>query len=723
MQSSVQVQGQRPPALQPVDSELDLGALGAAIWARKGTIILLTLAATIIAFIAVNLITPIYKSESRILIEGRENIFLRPEAERTPIPRGEVDQEAIASQVQLLMSRDLALEVIKKLKLGELPEFDPVLGRISPVKRVLVYLGLRKDPLQMTKEERVLQSFSERLSVYAVDRSRVIVIGFESENPELAARVANTIAEVYLTMQKDAKREQTRAAGQWLAGEIEKLRKRVAEAESRAEAYRSKANLLVGTNNTTLSNQQLGEFNSQVGAARAQKADAESRAKLIRSMLKSGKPLDLTDIVNSELMRRLSEQQVTLRAQLAEQSATLLPGHPRIKELRAQIANLDRQILSEADRIARSLENEAVVADARVKALSANLDQLKRQATTVNEQDVQLRALEREAKAQRDLLSSYLAKYREAVARDSVEATSADARIISRATVSNTPAFPKKLPTVIVAALAMFVLSTGLVATSALLRGAVFVPVGGAVVGTFAPASEEPAQVPAAAAETAVRVAPTVRPLNVPRPSPGITAEAIDAAVGDVRSAGEAARRITVVGAARMAGTTVAATSLARALATENPVVLVDLALAAPNLSVISSEPQAPGLAELVRGEATFGQIITRDRFSRVHLVTAGSVGSDPEAIYRSQRLDMALDALAQTYDHVIIDAGSLDDSNIAALARIARYAVLVAHQPEDAVTSAARERLRAAGFADVRVLIDNPPGPATGSDGARAAA
>ena len=108
--------------------------------------------------------------------------------------------------------------------------------------------------------------------------------------------------------------------------------------------------------------------------------------------------------MNSELLRRLSEQQVTLRAQLAEQSSTLLDQHPRIKELRAQIADLERQMRAEAERLARAFENDAKGAADRLQSLSAMLDQLKKQAGSSNEQDVKLRALERDAKSQRDLL-------------------------------------------------------------------------------------------------------------------------------------------------------------------------------------------------------------------------------------------------------------------------------------------------------------------------------
>src|SRR5205814_10704405 len=105
------------------------------------------------------------------------------------------------------------------------------------------------------------------------------------------------------------------------------------------------------------------------------------------------------------------------------------------------------------------------IAGGRVEGLSARLEQLKKLATSTNGQDVQLRALEREAKAQRDLLESYLAKYREATTRENIDAAPADGRIISRASVSNTPAYPKKLPIVLIATLASLLLSTGLITT------------------------------------------------------------------------------------------------------------------------------------------------------------------------------------------------------------------------------------------------------------------
>jgi uncharacterized protein involved in exopolysaccharide biosynthesis len=685
--------------VQAAVEELDLGALGRALWRRRVSILALTLGAAAVAFIAVSLITPKYKSETRVLIETRENIFLRPEAEKLSEPTAAVDQEAVASQVQLILSRDLARDIIEKLKLGERAEFDPVLHGPSLIKTLLGLIGIARDPMSMTPEERVLKSFQDRLTAYQAEKSRVIVIEFESADPELAAQVANAVAAQYLVLQRAAKQTQTRAAGQWLAGEIDKLRTKVAAAEADVERYRSKSGLFVGTNNQTLSSQQLTDYNGQLAAARAQKADAEAKARLIRDALRAGAAIEFSDITNSELLRRLSEQRVTLRAQLAEQSSTLLPQHPRIKELRAQIADLEAQIKTEGERVARSLENDAKLADARMGTLGSGLDTLKQQATTSNEQDVALRALERDAKSQRDLLESYLAKYREATARDSIDAASPDARVISTATVSNTPSWPKTVPTVLVAALGVLALSVGFALTSELLAA---MPMQSA---PLAPAAADPAPAGRRAKPARTPVA-TERPPVDPQPAvAGVPLEVIEALGREIGEAGEAGRRIMVVGAARHIGTTVTAITLARSLARQGRVVLVDLALGNPDISVIAADPAAPGIADLIRGDATYGEIITRDRHSRVHLAMAGHAASDAGAIIASPRLAITLEALARSYDHLVIDAGALPQIDAELFAQFAPRAVLIAHQIEDVAAIEARERLLRAGFIEVGTL------------------
>jgi uncharacterized protein involved in exopolysaccharide biosynthesis/Mrp family chromosome partitioning ATPase len=703
------------PVAPAAPGDIDLRALGDALKRKRGYVIVPTVLALVLSITVVNLITPRYKSEARILIDGRENVFLRPNADRSVEARSALDAEAVTSQVQLVLSRDLAREVIKKNKLAERPEFDPVLQGLSPLKSLLALFGIGRDPFSMTPEERVLDAYFDRLTAYAVDKSRVIVVEFQSRDPDLAARVANSIADGYLVLQQSARLEQAKSASQWLSGEIDNLRNKVAEAESRAEDFRSKSSLFVGTNNTTLSNQQMGEVNTQLNNARALKSDAETKARLIREMLQGGRPIEASEVLNSELMRRLSEQRVTLRAQLAEQSSTLLDNHPRIKELKAQLADLERQIRDEAGKISRSLDNDARIAGGRVESLMASLDQLKKQASSTNGQDVQLRALEREAKAQRDLLETYLAKYREATTRENIDAAPAEGRIISRAIVSNMPAYPKKLPIVLIATLATLLLSAGLIVTGELLSitapravAAIASAAATATAATAAAAAREPnfAPPPAADGEPEFYEAPPQAPAAL---------DEIEELALTLRDAGQAAHKVTVLGTASGESVTLTALTLARLLARTARVVVVDLASASPTMAAVSVDPNAPGLAELMQGEASFSQVITRDRVSRVQIVNAGRPGFD-RTLLQSPRLTLAIDALLRVYDHVLLDAGTASDLPAELLTTNARAVVV----PEASMDADARalmsEQLRSVGFGDV-AMLEKPVQPSDAAE------
>jgi MinD-like ATPase involved in chromosome partitioning or flagellar assembly len=198
------------------------------------------------------------------------------------------------------------------------------------------------------------------------------------------------------------------------------------------------------------------------------------------------------------------------------------------------------------------------------------------------------------------------------------------------------------------------------------------------------------------ATPAAAAAAPVMMPLPV---------STIDQIAHSLRAGGDAGRRVTVVGTERNVGTTYAAITLARALAKEANVVLVDMAFGAPNLSVISADPSAPGLTELVQGTASFSDIITRDQYSNVHLIATGAVGNDGPMLSASPMLATMIEALVRSYDHVVLDIGAAADVAVERFAPLAQRAVLVTADPANPSTRATRERLMLAGFADVSLL------------------
>ena len=235
--------------------------------------------------------------------------------------RALLDQQGIISQVQLLESGDLARTIIKEVPAGDDRRVQPDRSADHP-PRCLSGIGLR-EPTSI--EDEVLLRYFDRLEVFQVERSRVIVVRFWSEDPELSAKIANGIVEEYFKLQAEAKRVSTKSAISLLEPEIARLKDEVESAQRRVAEFRAGADLLLGADNQTLSQQQLAELNSQLSAARAAKSDAEAKASLIRELLKSGSALEsAADVLSSQLIQRLRERQVALKARIAELSTTML---------------------------------------------------------------------------------------------------------------------------------------------------------------------------------------------------------------------------------------------------------------------------------------------------------------------------------------------------------------------------------------------------------------
>jgi uncharacterized protein involved in exopolysaccharide biosynthesis len=707
----------RPPDYPDARPDsVNLAQIWQALKLRWRWIFIPTLIAFAGSLVFVNIVSPRYTGEAKVLLEIRESFYTRPGQERTDQPQ--IDEQAVASQVQVVLSRDIGRAAVRRLQLVGNPEFDPLVHGIGPVRRLLILLGLASNPYDFPPEERVLDNFYDRLLVYPVGRSRVLAIEFRSKDAELAARGANTVADLYLDLQEAAKKDTARSASTWLGPAIDQLRARVAAAEAKVEAFRARSGLLTGGANTTITAQQLSDLNAQLAQARSAQADAQAKARLIRDMIRSRQITEIPDVANNELIRRLTEQTINLRAQLALESRTLLPQHPRIKELNAQLADLEVQVRTAAERTARTLENEARLAGSRVESLQAAMESQKNVAATANESEVQLRALEREARAEREQLESYLTRYREALARDVSNATPPDARVVSRAAVPQVPSFPKKLPTVVLVTLATLIFAVGAVVGRELLglRGvegpAIWpAPLGKAAIermmsvsGRAAPSPNGFGAEPSASAATAASVSAS--------PAPASSSERynFDSLVARLSKAKaeDRGRRVLITSVENPIDATDMAKGLGRMLSRGGRAILVSLDRAA-------SDPAGePGLTDLVGGEATFSDIIERESGMRLHTVPLGKL--DIAVLHKDQtNLDLALSAFDQTYDWVLCVLRHSREEALLSLFAPKVDAVVIASNADPASGSLVDlyERAKRAGAPDVVVAREQAPAAA----------
>lgn len=659
--------------------ELDLRAIWTALKRRKRWILWPTLAVLALTTVAVNLIPARYTGEARLLMENRDSYFTRPGQEREQSGQAAFDPEAIQSQIQIIMSSDLGRKAIKRLGLVGNPEFDPAVSGLGVFSRFLTMIGLMKPATDRSIEDRVLDVYNQHILVYPVGRSRVVAVEFNSKDPELAAKGANVIAELYVDELSNAKKDTARSAGDWLSTTIDQLRRRVADAEAKTEEYRARMGLLVGSNNTTLAQQQLAEQTTQLTAAKAQLAETQAKARMIRDMLRNNRIFEISDVVNNDLIRRMLEQRSNLRTQLALESRNLLPEHPQIKALNAQLADIENQIRLAADRQVRALENDIQVSASRVEALQSALDQQKKTAAGANEAEVQLRAYEREARTLREQLESYLAKYREAVSRDSENALPGDARIIQRASVPLQPSFPRKIPTILIATLASLIMSTAGVIARELMASRRAV-------------EEEPRELPVSPepdphmsfersekpAQPAKVAAAGFGDPSITHAAPGETFAALTNRIAQAKARDGAIRLIiSHIGV----GTEGVAVGLARTLAANSRTILVSCT---PEAAASQDEASGDaGLSDLLDGDVSFMEVIHREPASRLHVMGPGGHRLD-EVEGVEHTLPLVLEALGETYDTVVIDIpADLPSSIVRLIGEQSDVAVLAGPGPD----------------------------------------
>jgi exopolysaccharide transport family protein len=728
------------------DLDVDLRQLFASLARNWLRILVIALAVTALALALAWKATPLYKAETKLLIETRESVFTRPDS-NGEADRPILDERGISSQVQLVSSNNILRKVAQKLDLASLPEFDPA-ANLSMLSRFLIVAGLKSDPQEIPAEDRVLAAMREKLNVYPIETSRVIVIEFSSENPKLAAAIPDAIAEAYIADQGSAKLESNAAATDWLAPEIADLSKRVKDAEAKVAAYRSQSGLLLGQNNSVLATQQLSELSSELSRVRASRASAEATAASVREALKNGGSLDaLPEVLSSNLIQRLRERQVQLRNEIADLSTTLLDNHPRIRSLRSQLADLDSQIRAEAEKVLKSVTAEAKTAQAREDQLTSDLNKLKAQSAEAGEQQVELNALEREANAQRQLLESYMTRYREASSREDRNYLPVDARIFSPAVIPTEAYFPKIAPIVSAAFVASVLVMSIITLLRELFSGRAMRPAAGRPLEPVEevvmpvvrqePAASAPEPQPTgaepqpASAELqsadmeppAASVEAQAGPESLPR-----AMEMQVSALGEIDIA-RAAGKLVEAGASRAIfvspeGDEAAASSVlvSRAVADAGlRVLLLDLTASGAASRPMLDSGLFPGITNLLASEAQFSDVIHPDRYSDCHVIPVGT--ADPaRAMRAADRLPIIMQSLTTAYDLVVVECGPTDSHGIGRLVADGTEIFVSMIEPDEVVAQAA-DQLVGNGYPDITLVTpaghDRPGTPVSGRSAA----
>lgn len=411
------------------------------------TVLLTMLASALFVF----QLTPRYTAETQVLIGTRTTNVVDIESVLESL---RPDRATVQNEVEVLASRSLAEMVVDELGLLERPEFNRRLRPRHPLSYPLQWLPepiravlFAAEPAASTPEEAertirddTITALVDSLNVETVRISNVVSVAVTTEDAELAATVANKLADIYLREQIEQKLRASEQAVDWLDGRLLTLTEQVEHSERAVEDYRL-AQGLTQTSDSTLIEQQISEVNSQLIAARATTAEADARLRQARELMRSEDGIySAAEVLAAPLIQNLRMQEANLAGEAEQMAQEYGPRHPRMINVRAELTDIRAKIAEEVERIVFSLDNSLEVARTREATLEESIEELKAEAVRLTASQARLRVLEREAAANQALFDMFLARQMETGNLEDLFA--ADARIISRATVPRDQAWP-----------------------------------------------------------------------------------------------------------------------------------------------------------------------------------------------------------------------------------------------------------------------------------------
>jgi polysaccharide biosynthesis transport protein len=432
----------RPELLEPYQIEEvvegpDLRAHWRTIQKRRWTILSILLITFTISLIVTWKEKAVYRADALLEIQ-RENANIPTVQELFQLEN--VSDNYLETQYKVLQSETLARRVIDELHLERDSEFNPPKNNWFQAKADAAALGVERriDP---DVAQTVLREFKDRLSVDPVRRSRLVQISFESQDPEIAARAANALAENYIQENLESRWQAAQKASEWLSKQLESFKAKLERSEDDLQLYAQKNGLLFleteKGDTENIVNERLRQLQDELTKAQAERYAKES----IYRLTEAGDYSALPGVVDNKLMQELTARLSEFERQKAALTPTFNSDYPKVKEIQSQIDEIERRLNEERKRAAQGIADDYLAATRREGLVREAFEQQQEQANLVAGRTVQYNILKREVDTNKQLYEGLLQRLKEAGVSAGMNAS--NIRVVDAAVPPTRPVRPR----------------------------------------------------------------------------------------------------------------------------------------------------------------------------------------------------------------------------------------------------------------------------------------
>lgn len=495
------------PSQTSPEASFGLGDFLRVISERRALIRNVTLAVVAVTAAVMMSLPTMYSTSAVVMLDQRKNSVADASSVLSQLP---TDPSSVQNQIQVLSSRDLALQVIDKLHLEADAEFNPALGGGGISLNPLSYLRAGSSQTGSSRDA-IVSNFLSRLSASSIGLSTSIEVSFASRDPSKAALIANTLAETYTEDQVALKVAAARKAAQWLSERMRQLAVQVQQQEAAVQLYKAEHDLVESAQGNSLVDQQLVAINALLVTAQSDLAEKKAAYDRVSALSKTANAGDVTPVVTSKMIGDLRTQEAELVRQEADLATRYGPNHPKMVAIRNEKRDLSNKIAREVAGIAGSMESELEVARAHVGSIEASLARVEKEAREENMARVRLNALQANLASTRTMYESFVQRLRAVQDQDDMQVP--EARVISTAPVPSAPSSPHRTLFIGASIPAGILLGILLALLAERFGGSIETRTGPHFGGAFPATGTPPAYAPAAYAPPVAQPAPVLPPI------------------------------------------------------------------------------------------------------------------------------------------------------------------------------------------------------------------